>query len=62
MSVSESLNVPAPTTTKVHSRLAPLLVVLALGLALLVLLLSVPTSGSAPRHLAGAHTTPHIAR
>jgi hypothetical protein len=52
----------APTTTRVRSGIAPLVVVLALGLAVLVLMLSIPTSDSSPRHASGASTTPHIAR
>ncbi len=52
----------APTTTRVRSGIAPLVVVLALGLAVLVLMLSIPTSGSSPRQPSGASTTPHIAR
>jgi hypothetical protein len=52
----------APTTTRVRSGIAPLVVVLALGLAVLALMLSIPTSDSSPRHASGASTTPHIAR
>ncbi len=62
MSVSETVQLPAPTTTRARSGLAPLIVVLALGLAVLVLMLSIPTGGNAPRHHAGAQTSPHIGR
>ncbi|HEY1518976.1 MAG TPA: hypothetical protein VGF91_21275 [Solirubrobacteraceae bacterium] len=62
MSVSESVQLAAPTTTRVRSGLAPLLVVLALGVAVLVLLLSTSTGASTPHHVAGASVTPHIAR
>lgn len=62
MSVSESVQLAAPTTTRVRSGLAPLLVVLALGLAVLVLLLATSTAGSTSSPVAGTHATPHIAR
>jgi len=62
VSVSETFQLSAPSTTRARSALAALIAVLALGVAVLVLLLSVPTSGSATRHLSGAHATPHIAR
>lgn len=62
MSVSESVQLAAPTKTRVRSGLAPLIVVLALGLAVLVLLLSTSTGPSAPHHVSGASVTPHVAR
>jgi len=65
MSVSESLNVPAPTTAKARSRLAPLLpllIVLAFGLAVLVVMLSIDTGGSAPHHVSGANAQPRLGR
>ena len=64
MSVSETLQLTAPATTRVRSGILPLIVVLALGLALLVLMLATGTAGggSAAHHVAGAHVIPHIAR
>jgi hypothetical protein len=62
MSVSETLELTAPTTPRVRSGIAPLVVVLALGLAVLVLMLSIATTGSSARHVSGAPATPHIAR
>jgi hypothetical protein len=62
MSASESFQLAAPTTTRVRSGLVPLVVVLALGLAGLVLMLATSTGGSAPHHVSGAPATPHIAR
>jgi hypothetical protein len=62
VSVSETVQLPAPTTTRARSGLAPLIVVLALGLAVLVLMLSIPTGGNAPHHHAAVQTSPHIGR
>ena len=62
MSVSETFQLSAPTTTRNRSGLAALLVVLALGLAVLVLLVSVSTGGSAPHRVSGANAEPHLAR
>ncbi|MBV8217924.1 MAG: hypothetical protein JO325_05640 [Solirubrobacterales bacterium] len=63
MSVSETFQLSAPTTTRARSGLVPLIVVLALGVAVLVLMLSLSTGGNAGRHhIAGAQTTPHIGR
>ncbi|HTT26991.1 MAG TPA: hypothetical protein VMG37_01165 [Solirubrobacteraceae bacterium] len=62
MSVSETFQLSAPTTTRARSGLAALLVVLALGLAVLVLLVSVSTGGSAPHRVSGANAQPHLAR
>jgi hypothetical protein len=62
VSVSETFQLSAPTTTRTRSGLAALLVVLALGLALLVVLLAVGTGDSTAHHIAGAHVTPHLAR
>jgi len=61
MSVSESVRVASHAGSTVGLRgLAPLVVVVALGLALLVVLLSIPTGGLPAHHVAGA--APHIAR
>ena len=62
MSVSETFQLSTPTATRSRSGLVPLAVVLALGLAVLVLLLTIPTGGAATHHIAGAHLMPHIAR
>ena len=61
MSISESVQLASPAGTHARSRgLVPLVVVLAIGLAVLVVLLALPTGGLAPHHIAGA--APHIAR
>jgi hypothetical protein len=61
MSISESVQLASPARSTARSRaLVGLIVVLAIGLALLVVLLAIPTGGLAPHHLAG--TAPHIAR
>jgi len=62
MSVYKTFQLPAPSAERARSGLAPLVVVLALGLAVLVLMLSISTGDSAPHHVAGARTIPHIAR
>jgi hypothetical protein len=61
MSVSETVELTAPAATRARSGLAPLAAVLAIGLAVLVLLLSIPTGGSAAHHHASTQT-PHLAR
>ena len=61
MSISESVQLAVPARTSARSRgLVPLLVVLAIGLALLIALLAAPTGGLAAHHVAGV--APHIAR
>jgi hypothetical protein len=62
VSVSETFQLSAPTTTRTRSGLAALLVVLAIGLAVLVLLLSISTGGYAPHRVSGANAEPHLAR
>jgi hypothetical protein len=62
MSVSETFQLRARPATRTHSGLLPLVVVLALGLALLVVLLAVGTGDSTAHHIAGAKVTPHLAR
>lgn len=61
MYVSETVEFNARTASRVRSGLAPLLVVLAIGLTALVLLLSLPAGGSAAHHHASTQA-PHIAR
>jgi hypothetical protein len=61
MSISESVQVASRAGNAVGPRgLVPLLVVLALGLALLVVLLSIPSGGVPAHHVVDA--APHIAR
>jgi len=62
MSISESLQLASPTRTADRSSLAPLGVVLAIGLIMLVLMLTTGTGGTAPHHALGAHAVPHLAR
>jgi hypothetical protein len=61
MSIGESFKLASPTRPAVRSGIAPLAAVLALGVIVLVLLLSIPT-GTPGAHAAGAQGTPHIAR
>ncbi|HUA70667.1 MAG TPA: hypothetical protein VMA96_06285 [Solirubrobacteraceae bacterium] len=61
MSISESVQLASPAGTTARSRaLVPLVVVLAIGAAVLVVLLSLSTGAHALHHVAG--TAPHIAR
>jgi len=61
MSISESVQLSSPAETSARSEsLVPLVVVLALGVAVLILLLAVSTGGLATHHIAGA--APHVAR
>jgi hypothetical protein len=61
MSISESVQLPSPAETTARSEsLVPLVVVLAIGVAVLVVLLALSTGGHALHHIAGA--APHVAR
>jgi hypothetical protein len=62
MSISESLQLALPTKAGDRSGLVALGVVLTIGVALLVLMLTFPTSGFAPHHVAGAHVVPRLGR
>jgi len=64
MSVSETFELTVPRPTRPSSGIVPLVVVLAIGLAVLVVLLATGTGagGSATQHVAGAHVIPHLAR
>ncbi|HTP22170.1 MAG TPA: hypothetical protein VMJ65_21360 [Solirubrobacteraceae bacterium] len=61
MSISESVQLASQARTTARARaFVPLIVLLAIGLALLVVLLAIGTGGAGAHHVAGA--TPHIAR
>jgi hypothetical protein len=62
MSISESLQLLSPTNTADRSGLVALGVILAIGVFLLVLMLTFPTGGPVPHHVAGAHVVPRLAR